>query len=494
MAIVATLSLPIQPRAKFFQTMIFNILGICFGACIALLTCYSAVQARLHTSQPIETSSAGASGTTQAVGYNSSASAVSAIWLFVNILFSNSLRFARPQLQTPVVLYTILANIASTFAPLFADMTQAIAFVKTLIEAFMAGFAIAIVVNLVVFPLSGRQVLFAQYAGYGKLLQQIMARQRAFAEVMEHADMLQPQESTDTISVSKASAFAKSLKESMIALQELHAKAQQGLPLAKREVAFGNLSPTDLEDIFQRFRDIFSPVLGLSSLADIYTRIALSRGWTQGDQQPSQGTGLGSTAEALEEVQFVEKWNRVMQSLHGPFHEITAAASGGIQHALYILELDKKPKTSTASKDPETATPLVPGDDRYVEQLLQKLREFQETRKAAVQVWCQQRNIKLEDAPTVPEQLTEELLQPTSDDFSRRQLYLILYVRMTGGRQKHKLTGTDGIPPHKNCKGSRCSGRVRRLQGSRRYHEEGTFDYTRPAPVDQVGEECLRGR
>ena len=101
-----------MPRTKFVQTMLFNIIAICIGAAIALLVCYSSVQARLHTSLPMQTGSAGASGTQQAVEYNSSASAVSAVWLFFNILFANALRFARPQLQLTIILYSIFANIA----------------------------------------------------------------------------------------------------------------------------------------------------------------------------------------------------------------------------------------------------------------------------------------------------------------------------------------------------------------------------------------------
>ena len=111
-AIMSVLSMCILPRAKFFQTMAFNILGVCIGSCIALLTCYCSVQARAHTSQPMSSAGTGASGSTQAVEYNSSASAVCGIWLFFNIMFANALRFSRPQLQTPVIMYSIFANVS----------------------------------------------------------------------------------------------------------------------------------------------------------------------------------------------------------------------------------------------------------------------------------------------------------------------------------------------------------------------------------------------
>ena len=109
---MSVLSMCILPRAKFFQTMVFNVLGVCIGSCIALLTCYCSVQARIQTSQPVSSANTGASGSTQAVEYNSSASAVCGIWLFFNIMFANALRFSRPQLQTPVIMYSIFANVS----------------------------------------------------------------------------------------------------------------------------------------------------------------------------------------------------------------------------------------------------------------------------------------------------------------------------------------------------------------------------------------------
>jgi len=48
-AIVTVLSTPIMPRAKFIQTMILNLIGICLGSAIAILGVWSGVKAREHT-------------------------------------------------------------------------------------------------------------------------------------------------------------------------------------------------------------------------------------------------------------------------------------------------------------------------------------------------------------------------------------------------------------------------------------------------------------
>ena len=111
-AVMSILSMATLPRAKFIQTMIITVIGFCISSAVALLTCYCSVQARLHTTVSASTSSLGSTGTRQAVQYNSSASAVSAILLFFNILFSNAFRLSRPTLQLPIVIYSIIGIVS----------------------------------------------------------------------------------------------------------------------------------------------------------------------------------------------------------------------------------------------------------------------------------------------------------------------------------------------------------------------------------------------
>ncbi len=132
-AIMSVLSFCILPRSKFIQRMLLNIIGVCIGSAIALLQVYCSVQARAHTTPAPSSSSNGPSPGASVVGYNSSASAVSAIWLFFNIYLVNTLRASRPQLHFPVIMYSIFANVAATYAPFFPTMTAGIPFVKRLL-------------------------------------------------------------------------------------------------------------------------------------------------------------------------------------------------------------------------------------------------------------------------------------------------------------------------------------------------------------------------
>lgn len=155
-AIMTILGLPIMPRGKFIQTMSLNVLGVCLGAAVNLLALYTATQARLNTTPP----------GTPPTAYNSSASAVCAIWLMVQIYLVNYLRSARPQFQFPAIVYSIFVIVGMSYGPTFPNMAYSISFVERLIEAFLTGFGIATGVHFVIFPVSSRTVVFKEMTGY----------------------------------------------------------------------------------------------------------------------------------------------------------------------------------------------------------------------------------------------------------------------------------------------------------------------------------------
>ena len=93
-AMIAALSFAMMPRARFIQALLRNMLFACLGCPFAILGLWSARQARNHT-QP-----AGDHGQ-----YNSSAAAVSAIFLFVNVFIGNAFRAVSLLSQYPYTAY-----------------------------------------------------------------------------------------------------------------------------------------------------------------------------------------------------------------------------------------------------------------------------------------------------------------------------------------------------------------------------------------------------
>lgn len=155
-AIMTILGFPIMPRGKFIQTMTLNVIGVCLGAAVNLLALYTATQARINTSPP----------GTPPTAYNSSASAVCAIWFMFQIYMVNYLRASRPQFQFPAIIYSIFAIVSMSYGPTFPTMTYCISFMIRLIEAFLTGFGLATAVHFVIFPVSSRMVVFKEMTGY----------------------------------------------------------------------------------------------------------------------------------------------------------------------------------------------------------------------------------------------------------------------------------------------------------------------------------------
>ena len=58
--ITSILSLVIQPRSKFLQTMLVNVVFVCFAAACVTLALYCCVQARIHSGESGEPSVGGA--------------------------------------------------------------------------------------------------------------------------------------------------------------------------------------------------------------------------------------------------------------------------------------------------------------------------------------------------------------------------------------------------------------------------------------------------
>ena len=367
-AIMSILSFAIMPRAKFVQTMTFNVLGICIGSAVALLQIYCTVEARAHTTpqQPRPTGGAPSPGA-RLTGYNPSASAVCAIWLFFNIYVVNTLRAARPQLQFPAIMYSIFTVVTSTYAPNFPTMGQGIAFVKQLLEAFLAGFGIAAFVSFIVFPMTSRGVVFKQAAGYIAALQQALKVQSSYLQSLEDKGAFDTVEKADesddsrtgkSISddliqnESKPSSQAASLKTATRALGETYGKIVADLAFAKRELAYGKLSASEIGELVRLLRMIMLPIIGMSSVIDIFDRVAEIRGWrvTSGDTKADQ--------EASNRRKDTEKsdWSEIMRSIHQPFNDLTLAMDSGLQHALYTLELGQRPKNESGQNVAQAAS------------------------------------------------------------------------------------------------------------------------------------------
>ncbi len=432
-AISSVLGFCIMPRGKFIQSMSLNVLAVCFAAAINLLALYCVTQARKHTTpagQP-------------PIGYNSSASAVCAIWLMFEIYVINCIRAARPQFQFPMIINSIFVIVSLTYGTQFPDMSYAISFMKRLLEAFLTGFALATAAHFFIFPFSSRMVVFKELTGYIQLMSGILQTQTAYMATLETYDPLEPKAEADAedgahgrkhskkskdipkpIPYMWATAPAIKMRELMGKLLELHTKLHGDVTPAKREIAIGKLESHDLTELWKLTRSIFLPVLGLASMMNILERQAELLGWKSG-LKPSK-------EEDEDRHQHVNMVHQSMKFLHKPFAQMTVTLGGGFQHVLLVLELVPSPKKSKQQDEESNGDRSpAPGEAGFAEAYKDKVEEFYGSKKKSLEDFCAECGIDLPedfwDSSFVhPKALSME--EEHAYELHQRQLFFVLYL------------------------------------------------------------------
>ncbi|KAK0637430.1 hypothetical protein B0T17DRAFT_485663 [Bombardia bombarda] len=429
--IISVIALAILPRGKFLMNLFLNLIVVCFGSAIALLALWSSIKAREHTTPP---------GTppTLLAPYNSSQSAVCAIWLFANIWFCNVVRAKLPSFNLPVIIYSILVNISATFGPFMATTPAAIAFVKQLLTAMLVALALATGVNLFVFPVSSRLVIFKEFAGAIGLLKKVVALQKAYLVKIESEDMFAAATRTDTMAqaeseakgkkkggngpkLTKEAKAAKVLEQTGAAMRELAGKMHADLPFAKRDFAWGKLDAKDLGEMFILFRNVYTPVLGMTTIIDIFKRVSERRGWNIGDDAPEEVVAEKNMEKRV--------WNEVMRQMHEPFEILSEAIVQGLDHIGICLELLPQPKKQSnkaakgADVDVEArGEELQPGESGFSRIVDEKVALFNAKRGELLRKWVKQGGL-----PADEEQDDYEYTEERRER-DQVQLYILLFM------------------------------------------------------------------
>ena len=293
--IISVITITIMPRGKFLQTLFLNVLALSVGAALGLLILYSGVQARINTSGPLTAEELAAYKATSRPPYNSSQSAVLAIWLAFSIWLINMLRAKLPAFSLPSIVFSILINVACTTGPSLTTMVQAESLIKRIYIAMLTAMAISAGVSLFFIPVSSRKILMAQFNGSIGLMRKSVKLQRAYLRGLERDDMyalatvetaigdLGPAKEEERKKeklrrkwhknkkgrkadeqapppLTREEKSAQALRGTITALRELSGKIQQEVHFAKRDAAFGKLTAHDLGEIVKLLRNIFIPM------------------------------------------------------------------------------------------------------------------------------------------------------------------------------------------------------------------------------------------
>jgi hypothetical protein len=429
-AIISVLGFSIMPRAKFLQMMLLDILAVCLASAVSLLMMYSQVKAREHSTS---SSNQASSDSSEFPPYNSSSSVTSGVFLFFQTYLVHSFRAKFQQFQFPVIIYSIVANVAFSFAPLLPTLPAAISMIRRLLAGGLLGLGLCTGVSLFIFPLSCRTVVFKQMGGYINALRAAMQAHTAYFESLQTDDVFGRTATYDS-NVEKIDEHGKvytpeaaNIRKAVRKITELHGKLSGDLIFAKREVAIGQLGPDDLQSIFRHLRQTMIPVVGLGFVVDIFERLSEYNKWNE---------PIDPTAAVSEDLrdQAVREWHEIMRAVHDPFVSMIKTIDEGLQHVALTLKFEKQSKNASSASDPEASATRVPGDREFRVPFERKLSEFKVAKRLALRAWSEEKGITLPpdffEHPATAHLEMEDLPQDGSinRDRARRQLYLILYV------------------------------------------------------------------
>jgi hypothetical protein len=334
-------------------------------------------------------------------------------------------------------------------------MDQAESLIKQLLEGFLTALAIATAVSLFLVPISSRTVVFGEMTGYIGAIRATIKAQTAYLQSLERSDMFSQSETEDANSKNDKEAKenkkenakdettslekhpeGKALKASVAALTALHGKLHGDLPFGKREIAYGKLLPEDLDEIFRLFQAVLIPLIGMSTITDIFERIAERRGWVKTERGSEFDDAEQWERDPTEEAKRKEKqvWNDIMKHLHESFMLVSGAMDEGLEHAGLLLELINPPKAKASTEETDVEAQgevLKPGDKGFSDYLENKLADFYSKRGQTLKTWARGRGLSSDqwDAAKSP---GIDGTEPTPDENRHRrdqqQLYLILYM------------------------------------------------------------------
>ncbi|THY16859.1 hypothetical protein D6D01_07605 [Aureobasidium pullulans] len=412
-SIIAVVTVNLLPRAELIQ-MTFT---ICVFTAIAIpsmmLATWSGLQARFHTDpQGLHS-------------YNSSQSAITGVWLFFNIMFSNSIQARYPALLIPTILYNIFVIVQLTSCSRFETWAQCWDLIYLTTKCYYTGIAISFVSGMIIYPVSCRTEMF-------KVQKRYLNGAPTFSPVLAHGMKLDEPERTQAIRDGTA------MIQKMAEVKVAYTKMRHELAMAKREVAWGKQRARDFTAISDLCRKVLMPLGGIAHMPEILKHIGSDGGWKPlfGIDNPGSSGSSATTLSTKHDQDDSEAvWRRSIDALIEPVNSMVEAIRNGIEHTTIQLGLvPEPPKADDKAKiDTEAEGGKVRSSDaNFSKHLEEMLNEFSAGRIEALNAWANSKGLS-------PEQM-EELQSYASREFGqdpesarvpidRQQLFLILYIQ-----------------------------------------------------------------
>ncbi|THW71804.1 hypothetical protein D6D19_07065 [Aureobasidium pullulans] len=395
-----------------------------------MLATWSGLQARFHTDpQGLHS-------------YNSSQSAITGVWLFFNIMFSNSIQARYPALLIPTILYNIFVIVQLTSCSRFETWAQCWDLIYLTTKCYYTGIAISFVSGIIIYPVSCRTEMFKVQKKYLHGIRDVLEETRSYLANLQKAPTFSPVLThgvkLDEPERMQAVRDGTAMIQKMAEVKAAYTKMRHELAMAKREIAWGKQRARDFTVISDLCRKVLMPLGGIAHMPEILKHIGSDGGWKPMfgiDNPVSSGSSATTHSSKHDQDDSEAVWRRSIDALIEPVNSMVEAIRNGIEHTTIQLELvTKTPKADDKAKvDTEAEGGKVrPSDANFSRHLEEMLNEFSAGRIEALNAWANSKGLS-------PDQM-EELQSCASRDFGqdpdsarvpidRQQLFLILYIQ-----------------------------------------------------------------
>jgi hypothetical protein len=180
--------------------------------------------------------------------------AVTGIWLFFNILVSNSVQAKYPALLIPTILYNIFVIVQYTSCSRFRTWIQCWDLIYLTTRCYYTGVAISFVSGMLIFPVTCRTEIFEVQEKFLHAVRGMLTGTGEYLGSLQ-ADSLFP---VDCTNQKVCDGFE--LRKRMAEVKSIYVKMHHELAMAKREIAWGKLSAKDIGHTSDLCRRILMPL------------------------------------------------------------------------------------------------------------------------------------------------------------------------------------------------------------------------------------------
>lgn len=287
--------------------------------------------------------------------------------------------------------------VAMSYGPTFPTMATCISFAERLLEAFLTGFAIATAVHFFVFPVTSRQVVCGELAGYLMSVSGVLQAQTAFMHHIETVDPIAARQKAEEEEAKKhkktkakpndnstpMSPEGKALNDAVDKTMALHTKIHGDITMAHREFAVGKIDAKEISTFWKKSRSLMTPLMGLVSILEQLRRF--------GEEKKFSSSELPEE-EMTRNAELIDDMRTTARAIREPLSAITQTFAEGLQHVCITMEFVKPPKQKKKKKtdaDPERgADSETPGSDSFAKSFKQRLDDFEGSKKGEWLVDC----------------------------------------------------------------------------------------------------------